>query len=211
MKTPFDEIFFLTLTSDINRVENVKAQIKKLNIEDKSTIIYTCKNPYSQKLGEFIIDFQWCRDYPHVFSGVFNCGMEHYKIIRTSYERGLNQILICEDDCNFIDDLNLIEETFNNLPKDYCCVKFHTRGQEFKHHTYRCFGKQIYFRDNFKKKNVSLACYALDRNGMVEFMKAFERNFRPADCVFDDFIDKVYCIKKRIVNKPNMKSNIETK
>lgn len=209
MNVNFDKIFFITLADDKDRVENVKKQIDKLGIQDKSEIKYNCIDPYNYICGKLLMDDVYYLSRPNSLGAVFGSTYTHYNIIKTSYLLGLNNILICEDDVNFCDDLNLIEETFNNLPKDYCCVKFHTSGHVWGSIKYENdLPNQEYFKDNFDYKCMSVLCYALDRNGMEKFINAYENKFRAADVLLIDFMNDIYCIKKQIIIDPNMESNI---
>ena len=47
------------------------------------------------------------------------CSFNHYSAIKTAYETGCNTVLIIEDDICLRNDLELIYEYFDNVPKDW--------------------------------------------------------------------------------------------
>ena len=100
MKTKFDEIFVIHLADNKERMLNIDEQFLKLEI--KPTIYYTTKRSFSNKIAN-VFRPQIETDYynekyienKNVYGNVFNCTLAHYDIIKTSYERGLERILIC--------------------------------------------------------------------------------------------------------------------
>ena len=100
----------------------------------------------------------------------------HYNIIKTSYERGFNSILICEDDVNFIDNKNTILDVFNRIPKDYDIIKFYNLcdtdyfEKDLKITTYKKINYILQNRGGLG----SAMIYALSRNGMKIYIDYVE-------------------------------------
>lgn len=210
MNFPFDKIYFLVYTEDAQRVSNVNDQIQKLGLTSNQYIINnTVSFPYSYDCGKYLLNTDYERlgwiIFRNSFAGVFNCVMEHYKMIRSAYNLGYEKILICEDDINFIDNNKYIEDTFNQLPDKFGIVKFFYTDYR---RTSKGFGlrKITGYLDGIK----STACYAIDRDGMEAYMKSFEKFFRPADDVFEGCYDVLQVYTGPLICYPqNFKSNIE--
>lgn len=211
MKLPFDKIYFLAYSDDPRRTYNVYKQIKNLALlPDQYVINYTSFFPYAEMCGKALLpaDYErldWIR-YKNSFAGVFNCVSEHYKMIRSAYNLCYKKILVCEDDVNFIDNYNLIEDTFNRLPDKFGIVKFyHT---DYKQTTDDFVLRPVTgYNDGVK----STLCYALDRDGMKSYMRSFEKSFRPADDVFEGCLDVLKtCTGPLICSPANLPSNIES-
>lgn len=218
MKLPFDKIYCLHLSDNTNRYTHMINEFKRLGIESQVDFWWTCKRPISTKIGNYLTELH--TDFldniyntnNRVYGGVFNCAFEHYTIIKTSYERGFNSILIIEDDIKFINNINLIEWTFNNLPDNYCCVKFYGSVYIWMQQPYYIFDynkQQDFSNKNFTNKCYSTALYCLDRTGMKKYIDAFDKQIRPADMIFEDFLSDIYYVKQPLCISQIFDSNIE--
>lgn len=194
MKLPFDKVFILHLAENKERYNHLKNECKRLNIEDQVSIWWTCFKPISNFIGEKIeslkhpyYDYykQFNKD---VYGRVFNCAFEHYNIIKTSYLRGYNNILILEDDFKFINDVYSIEYIFNNLPKDYDILKFYTSFINIinENTIFNINKDNIFFNkiDTYKEYYTSTLCYALSRKGMKTIIDIYEQHLMPSDNIF---------------------------
>lgn len=212
-----DKIYFLHLSDRYDREIWLNTQINKMNFpQDKVNIWWTCRRnfindiwekfPYLNK-GNYITDR--IKNNPTVGGGVFNCAFEHYTIIRTSYERGFNHILVCEDDIQFNVDLELFKKFISLVPDNYGICKFVNR----------------YWVDNQIERNVSTVCkeipnentiienpyiiinppswstccYLLDRVGMKEIINTYNQNFQVADQVFENVHIPIYACNYNII------------
>lgn len=218
MDLPFDKIYCLHLAECQNREENMIKQFKKLGIEDKAQFWWTCKKNVSNKIGDFLTSIHTDgydglrKNNETIYGNVYNCALEHYNIIKTSYLRGFNSILIMEDDIEFIDDLNLIEWTFNNLPENYCCVKFYCTGVELggakQANTFTTDDPQEFSKKDFLGKPNSAVLYCLDRDGMKKYIDSFDKRIQCADYIFFDFLDDIYVTKQKLCSLYNVQSTI---
>ena len=214
MKTKFDEIFVIHLADNKERMLNIDEQFLKLEI--KPTIYYTTKRPFSNKIAN-VFRPQIETDYYNkksienndVYGNVFNCTLAHYDIIKTSYERGLERILICEDDICFCDDLNLIHKYFNVFPEDYDIIKYHS--SYFRYSNIKTVGFVKYLNDtsglqyNGSGDIYSTLCYSLNRSGMKYYIDFIDNCFVAADipfCIFDKNVKDV--IFKNNIKYPNI-------
>lgn len=210
MKTFFDKIYFLTFTEDKKRVDNVQNQIKRLGLKrDQYEINYTSRMPYSDLCGRLLLGSSYERlgwiQFKNSFAGVYNCAVEHYKMIRNAFWLGYEKILICEDDVNFVDNVKFIEETFEKLPEKFGIVKFY-------YSDYKRTSKEFGLRSvsNYNDGIRSTLCYALDREGMDSYMKSFEKRFCPADDVFEGCKNHLQvCTGPLICSPLGLESNIE--
>lgn len=214
MKTAFDEIFVIHLADNMYRMLNIDEQFLKLEI--KPTIYYTTKRPFSNKIANVfrpVIETNYYNGIEasgnsNVYGNVFNCTLAHYDIIKTSYERGLERILICEDDICFCDDLNLIHKYFNTFPEDYDIIKYHS---SFFKYNNKEIGFTKYSRNKFTDcyGNIgdifSTMCYSLNRSGMKYYIEFINNCFSAADipfCILDQKIRSI--IIKNKLKIPNI-------
>lgn len=210
MKTPFDKIYFLTFVEDKKRLDNVFEQIKKLGLKaNQFEINYTSRMPYSDLCGRLLLGQSYERlgwvQFKNSFAGVFNCATEHYKMIRNAFYLGYEKILICEDDTNFVNNVKFIEETFEKLPEKFGIVKFYYSDYQ---RTSKDFGLRPVF--DYNEGIRSTLCYALDKEGMIAYMKSFEKRFCPADDVFEGCKDILQvCTGPLICTPLGLRSNIE--
>ena len=117
MKTIFDKIYVISLTTNHSRQKFIKEQFNNLNIDFEfiyGTDFYNIRRDYK---GSVI-------NWPETFvgdnriSGSFGCSITHYQAVLQAYEFGYNNVLIIEDDICFIKNKQLIEYYLNNIPKD---------------------------------------------------------------------------------------------
>lgn len=191
MKMPFDKIYCLHLADDIDRYEYCVNEFNKIGILDQVEFWWTCKRNISNDIGYTIptlIDDNYERELNRniisrneLYGNIFNCTLEHYTIMKTSYLRGFDNILIMEDDVRFIDNLELIEDTFNNLPNNYDIIKFYdTEGSVCEGwYSNDKSNKQVFRKIyNFAHGTV---CYALSNHGMKEYCSLIDNEFVPVD------------------------------
>lgn len=117
--------------------------------------------------------------------GSLNASLGHYSIIKKSILYKYERILIIENDVRFLNDINIIENTLNNLPIDYNIILFdyfvHCNMNEFKNY------KKI---NNYYSEYNNLAstgCYSLDLKAMQVFEHLYEEKIYPADVYTSKF------------------------
>lgn len=210
MKTSFDKIYVLHLATDTFRYKTLTYQFEQLGLDYE--IWWTSKRPFSTDIalkcfGDTIRTEFYDGYSQDVYGNVFNCTFEHYSIIKQAFERGFENILICEDDINFKANIkDYIEYVFNNLPENYSLIKYYCtdlNDRQFYQHFSRIDSNNPgWFR--------STLCYALSRDGMQQYIDIVENNFCAADVIFKYFDTTNVYLTKAICKPLEEKSNILT-
>ncbi len=216
----FDKIYCLNLSSRKDRYNNCVKEFNKINLPVQ--FWYTChKNIYNiaDKLPgiQTIFYNDILKSNKNVYTNVFNTALEQYTIIKTSYERGFNNIAIMEDDIKFIDDINKIYNYLNDIPDNFDIVKFHNleindykklniKGKYFKISNYRNI---IKFNDTPWPSSMF---YGLSKNGMKKYIEYFDNiEFVGSDMIFNKLLNyniNLYSINDIICYNCDLKSNI---
>lgn len=191
MRYPFDKIYCLCLSENKSRYQKVIDEFKRVEMYDQLNIWWTCKRKISSVVAEYIpslhsgyYDF-YKRFNKEVYGTVFNCSYEHYSIIKSSYERGMERILICEDDIKFIDNKNVVQKAFTELPSDFNIIKFCNEFNGRQSYLEKYNNQNDLFQSiTWNAKNTSTACYALDRKGMKFLIDNQDELFKIADYPF---------------------------
>ena len=190
-KWPFDEIYCIHCVEYKDRYTSSKKVFEKLGILDKVTYWYTCKRPISNFCGNKLLTlhsqyYDMVRGWnPNVYGGVFNCALEHYTVIKTAYLRGLEHILIFEDDIYSNIEQDEWEKILTYLPEDYDFISFNNDA----HHDGKSTDKHIEEKGSpFQKHSIKYApfmnstcCYALSKNGMKFYIDFNDRIFSYSD------------------------------
>ena len=104
-----DKIYVIHLTQSLDRQEKISKLLNKLNLPFEfwwSTYAYPkgigekfpgLKTKYYDRVSLYV---------PDVYDKVFGTALNHYNIIKTSYERGMNNIMILQ--------YNIPQEIYNN-------------------------------------------------------------------------------------------------
>lgn len=192
---PFDKCYCLHLSEASDRYDILMNELDNLGIKDKVEIWWTSKKPINTFIGNNIESLKteyYENLYKHnenVYCGVFDCSYNHYSIIKQAYERGLNNILIIEDDIYFNKDKNIINNIFNIIPDNYKMIRFYTTCNYFENTENNKDNKEISYitRDDehFYEMCNSTLCYALSNEGMKIVIDEYEKSFRPADVILN--------------------------
>lgn len=186
MKLPFDKTYCLHLVEAKDRYESTIRQFEAMGILDDIEYWYTCRRPFAKNLYQLLPSIQTelyddvKRRNDNIYESVFNCSLEHYTIIKTSYERGLNSIAIIEDDISFFIDKDRFEYMISNIPSDYDVIQFH--NQQRSRQRYLEEQLNIANLDKYVKVNnidywfSSTMFYALNRNGMKHFIELHDEH-----------------------------------
>lgn len=219
-----DKIYFLHLSDRYDREKWMNQQIQKIGFpKDKVNIWWTCRRNISNEIYKNVvhdnlnienyIDKDICQN-PYLGGGVFNCAFEHYTIIRTSYERGFEHILIFEDDAEFFVNLDTFKYFISKLPDNYICCKFFnqtfTKNKKYNNIKYDLpynlenIKEPYSLINNINKKNISYfkycstISYMLNREGMKKVIEIYNKNFLVADHIFR-CLDYFYICNYKIV------------
>lgn len=213
MKLPFDKCYCIHLSEFNERYNHIKNEFKRIGIEDQVEIWWTCKRNISQQIGDYLTSLhtEWYDELkkknPRMYGIIFENAYDHYSIIKTAYDRGLESILIMEDDIKFIKDINKIEYIFSNIPDDYTIIKFHS-SMNFYNDDFNNF-HYILNDSNYKYSSM---CYAMSRQGMKLYLDCCEVIFSVSDiilssiCTLEELYNeyKFYNISYPICESVNM-------
>lgn len=193
MTYPFDKIYCLCLSENELRYNEVIDEFKRVGMYDQLDIWWTCKRKISSVVGDHIQSLHSLyydvnkKNNEEIYGSVFNCSYEHYSMIKSSYERGMERILICEDDIKFIDDKNMVEKAFTEFPSDFNIIKFCNETDGRQSYLKKYDNQNDLFESiTWNGANSSTACYALDRVGMKWYIDNQDELFKIADIPFKD-------------------------
>ena len=209
MKLPFEKIYCLHILDAKERYDSVIKECEQIELENEVNFWYTCKKPINLTIGNNIDTLR--TDYynkkaeinEYTYGTVFDCAYNHYSIIKQAYMRGINSILIFEDDILF-NNIRVLKDIINNIPNDYDVLKFHNHVYDKRNLIVNnCFFELI---DNPDKYYHSTLCYALSRKGMEAVINEYESNFAAADVVLNNITSnkdiKFYVLKLTLFCKP---------
>lgn len=174
----FDKIYIIHCVENKKREENIKYQLKKLTCDlSKLNIHETCYFPFSKQaqLGLFFTNktrnLQTASEY--------NLTREFYQIIKTSYFKGYEHILIFEDDFSLINQ-DLIDKYFNELPKDWDILQLSYQLNKHQYDYSKILNNPNYWikKDFGAWSNNGLG---LSRNGMKYWIDYIDKEFVAAD------------------------------
>ena len=121
-----NKIFFICMSSNKERVNNVNNVVKQLHIEHLADIHYTDKleqlydeDDICKSLTKF---FFIHKEYQHVINS-FSCFLNHYNIICEAYYLNYDYILVCEDDIHVIDNDKFLS-LLNNIPSNADFIQY---------------------------------------------------------------------------------------
>lgn len=227
-----DKIYFLHLSDRYDREKWINNQIEKMGFpKDKVTIWWTCRHDMFENIWDKFdkiknspqISFNK-KTNPNIGLGVFNCSLAHYDIIRTSYDRGYEHILIFEDDNKFLTNLEIFKYVINKLPDNYNILKFHNiswKNNQWKEMTtnFCPIPKSIEdiqepiftIIDNINQhyqveEFASTQAYLINRNAMKRIINIYNNDFCPADWVFIN-IDHFYICNYQLLTSQDYNCN----
>lgn len=211
MKLPFDKIYCLHLVEAKERYKSVLKECNKINLENKVDFWYTSKKPINTTIGNNIQSLHddyynsVMRSNKNVYGACFDCAYNHYSIIKQAYIRGLNSILIIEDDICFNNNLSLINNVINNIPEDYDVLKLYNTVYNKRNKITSDFFELI-DEHNYKYYYHSTLCYALNRKGMEALINEYETNLVAADIALNNIRlnedIKFYTLRKNLFCVP---------
>ena len=195
----------------------MKKEFIRVDLWDKIDIWWTCKRPISSMIGDALLtlhtpDYDKIRKVnKDIYGAVFNCSFEHYTIIKTSYERGFNNIMIFEDDVNFVNDRKYFDLCLSKIPDNYeLCKLQHSFSDDLTEYTDTSLPLFSNLTDAYGLQ--STAAYCLSRDGMKNMIKSYELRFSVADIAFVYILQtepkKFYKNNHKIITINNIKSDI---
>ena len=181
----FDKIFVIHCVENEERYNNILFQKEQNNLD--LDIWWTCYHPWSNQIINGLILSNRCR---YIINGSeFNLTREFYTIIKTSYYKGYDRILIFEDDFCLMKQ-EYIDDFLDNIPNDFDIIQFSILANEdilpdgrIISSEYKA-GKYFIKCDRGYWSNCGLA---LSRKGMKYFIDYIDNEFVAADIpTFED-------------------------
>ena len=214
MNIPFDKIYVLNYVKATERKERLLSNIHNcLGVIDKVDLricdtLPMCMVEHSKDIlhSEYYNKRVHEQNNMYIYNNALSSALNHFFVINSSYELGYENILVLEDDTLFVNDSNLIEYTFNNLPINYGICKYYFQ-------CYNCFGWhsdysyitnnffeqndkiQEYSRVNFTNKQSGANMYSLDRTGMKMLIDKYNEEIHVFDDMLWFFTDKIWFTK----------------
>jgi len=174
----FDKIYVIHCAENKERMKNIEYQIKKNNLELE--IFWSCYHPHSYICANSLIFANKGRAFEN--ASEFNLTRNFYTIIKTSYLRGFNNILIFEDDFSLM-KTEVLNDFIDHMPEDFDIIQFSL-----------LFNKDMYDYKNLIKEYENGKYFiktpfgawsnnglALSRKGMKYFIDEIDKEFLAAD------------------------------
>lgn len=173
----FSHIFLLTLS---NRADRTSAALRQLSYIGNGvcslSVQYATPFPYNN----IIIDaFNKSGKGRFTKPNEYDCSRNHYSMIKQAYDLGWDEILIIEDDLQFIKDPSIWDTYLAAIPKDYDIIQFGGFTADPKIIKYLT-AEDLWF----KHKDVGVwttSMYALSRKGMSFYLAFMDKIFWVAD------------------------------
>lgn len=193
----FEEVKILSLLKDKEKRNNIEEQCNRVFGE-----IYPYHNavifPHNQTIMQGFNAFN---------TGSFKkpneigCAMEHYRIIKEAFEKGIETIFIMEDDIAFIKDDNYFKNCMDNIPDNWDILMMSSyigiRTNNYIDLLARSESVNTYWFIPFWP-GWCTACYALSRKGMQYYLACQDKYFQVADMPLYNALK--YDTNKKIVN-----------
>lgn len=175
----FDKIYVIHCAENEQRMKNIEFQIKENNLELE--IFWACYHPHSYICANSLMFANKGRAFEN--GSEFNLTRNFYTIIKTSYLRGFNRILIFEDDFSLMKK-EVLDDFMEHIPNDFDIIQL---SLLFKNEMYNYYNYMNEYENNDKYfikapfgawSNNGLA---LSRKGMKYFIDEIDKEFMAAD------------------------------
>lgn len=221
----FDKVFVLHCTDYPERRKLIQ-NLNNIGITQYE-IVYTCTTPINSLLSKtfenneelftvFYKNTKGANNY-EFFGKVFDCAYNFYKIIKSSYNMGLNHILLFEDDIVFRINGDELQSYFDEMPNDYDCIKFsyivakwYSKFNEQEINSYISNINSKFFRVPPEIRLNTNTMFALSRKGMKYYIDFMEHMFCCADVPFRDIQEdiRLYATTKQLLYVNPIKSTL---
>ena len=176
----FDKIYVIHCAENKERMKNIEYQIKENSL--KLEIFWSCYHPHSYICANALIFSNKGRAFEN--ASEFNLTRNFYTIIKTSYLRGFNNILIFEDDFSLM-KTEILNDFISHMPEDFDIIQFsllfNKDMYDFKNLTKEYKNDNYFIKAPFGAwSNNGLA---LSRKGMKYFIDKIDKEFVAADYV----------------------------
>lgn len=155
-------IFAVCFTGNMARHERLVGELERVWHRDPY-VIWGFPTPYEKFVLSRIPHIKDLDSHP----GSWGVTLSHYRAVKIAFETGLNNVLVVEDDCRFMNDVSAVHDTLMRAPKDYDFLmldSFYVRGEE---------GTGIRGWNKCRYCN-STACYLVNRRAMRVLIDMYE-------------------------------------
>jgi len=174
----FDKVICINLAKRYDRWEEMQEQFNKHKIK-VSRFNAIDGNPMGWKSENFA-------GKETSFNGAMGCIASHVNVYSLAKQNGWKNVLIIEDDCDFIDNLNeMFEESIKTLPNKWDLLYFggvhETRGGKFvpeKFNKYFVRAKRI----------ITTTCYAVNHTAYDLILDTVLKKKPYFDCPIDTYL-----------------------
>ena len=184
-----DKVFILNLEHRTDRKEKMTQIMQKANISNYE--FFKAIKPTEDELLKW--NKNYCRGLNIKYKlGQLGCCKSHIEVYKIALERQYTNILVLEDDCEFVDDFNKIHEYSSQINDDYDMLYFS--------------GSHI-IKPQKVTKNINKLFKTYTTHGYFikpNMMKYIIENVNGCDCEFDVFLGdlqktfKCYCVTPRM-------------
>jgi GR25 family glycosyltransferase involved in LPS biosynthesis len=118
----FDAIYVIHLSDRPDRLKVILPEFEKIGLRDKIDIRWTCRKNVYKRMADVLPEISISHRYKGnkaIQGGVIGCTLNHYDLIKTSYERGFENIMIFEDDIKFNCDEDIFKLIISHIPQYY--------------------------------------------------------------------------------------------
>ena len=176
----FDKIYVIHCVENEERMKNIEYQIKENNID--LDIFWACYLPHSYICANSLIFSNKGRAFDN--ASEFNLTRNFYTIIKTSYLRGFNKILIFEDDFSLM-KRDVLNDFMSHIPEDFDIIQF---SLLFKKDMYNFNDLNKEYKNDKYFIKAPFGAWsnnglALSRNGMKYYIDKIDKEFLAADYV----------------------------
>ena len=188
----FDKVYVIHLAERQDRLKVFLPEFDKVGLRDKLEIRWTSRMNVFKRIAPAIpeLNIGIYKGNINRQAGVFGCTFNHYDLIKTSYERGFEHIMVFENDVKFNCEKDIFDLVISKIPDDYkiCMLAWNGCNDSDKIQTYLT-DDTIYFVNIPGPTWWAHGAYAycLSREGMKEVIRIFEEDnyFTCFDCCFD--------------------------
>ena len=188
----FDKVYVIHLSDRPDRLKVIIPEFSKVGLLDKLDIRWTCRKNVYKRMAPAIpeLNIGIYKNSIERQAGVIGCTLNHYELIKTSYERGFEHIMIFENDIKFNCDEKMFNLIISKIPDDYkICMLGYTGCDDPDRVQEELNEDTVYYSKITGPTWWAHGAYAycISREGMKEVIDIFENDnyFTCFDCCFD--------------------------
>lgn len=185
-----DKIYCINLNKRKDRWEETQKELKKFNLLDR-----VCRYP--------AVDGKLIENKTHMLLGEYGLILTHIKLLTEAVTNGYENIIIFEDDIEFINDFQNIDEYIEKTPEDYDIL--YLGGNHIKEPTK--------INDRISRVNRTFTTHAMLINKKVftKLIEELNKFTKQLDVIYTDMDIKLYTCIPSIVTQRDCFSDIQNK